>query len=331
MKPTLITTTTLLCMLLFTYVTAQELKFSEIASAELSKDARDGRYGGTYLNGNSIDVVYAYAPKKEPLKIDRYRFNNTLKFQNLSDEGLDKEKSANEFSWYVPESMAEKTEPSSLKWIYCNRAFGGGMKFTLGTMKKNFYKGFYVGREFIEEDNLKAKTGDIWRVIPGGFKSTSTIEAIATSNGFAQKAAKYGNPLTAPANAPILAAGIIQEKVKLKNPPPTNGNRVAIMSIDGNNFDNTNYNIYILPFSAMTMASGLGQDDYLTNLFVPLNAPSTVAEHKPLLWKDRKDIWCMIRFNDNVEMVDSVFFRSKLMWGNFQIHNGQGSTFAIGA
>ena len=132
----------LLSALLSAVVTGQELEFTEIASAELSKDAREGRYGGKYLNGSIVDVIYAYGPKKEPLKIDRYSFESGMKFKTVSDEALDENKSAEEFAWYIHEKMAEKIEPSSVKWIFCNRTFGGAMKFTLGSMKKNYYKGF---------------------------------------------------------------------------------------------------------------------------------------------------------------------------------------------
>ena len=105
---------------------------------------------------------------------------------------------------------------------------------------------------------------------------------------------------------------------------------MAIVAIDANSFDNSRYNIYPLPYTAVSMASGLGQDNNLCSLFAPLNGPTNVKELQHFLWKDKKDIFSLLRFNDNYEMVDSVFFRSKLMWGQFQILDGIGSTFVTG-
>ena len=37
-----------------------------------------------------------------------------------------------------------------------------------------------------------------------------------------------------------------------------------------------------------------------------------------------------MRFTDDRKLVDSVSFHSKLMWGDYQILNGQGSSFVLG-
>jgi len=96
------------------------------------------------------------------------------------------------------------------------------------------------------------------------------------------------------------------------------------------NFDDMQYDIHLLPFTALTITSGLGQDDNLCSLFAPLNGPTTIKSLKHLLWKENKDYFTVMRFSDDRKLVDSVSFRSKLLWGDFSILNGKGATFVLG-
>lgn len=105
---------------------------------------------------------------------------------------------------------------------------------------------------------------------------------------------------------------------------------MAVLTINGEDFDKTEFNTYILPYSPLVMASGLGQDDELSVLFAPLNAPSTVKEHQKLRWKDRQNYFTFMRFSDDRELTDSVSFLSKLMWGKFQVFNTDGTSMITG-
>jgi hypothetical protein len=297
----------------------------------MDKDVRkEGRYAGTLLNGDQVNVYYFLSSKKEGVQLIDYTFSNSLAFKSAEDKFVSSEDALKEFAWYLPKEKVDKTAPANEKYIFASAAFGSGMKIEFGTIKKNYFKGIYTDMTFEAEEKLKPKTGEIWRLMPSGYKTTSDIDAMSTSNGFYKEMQKYGNPLLAPASSPLLAVGVITEKVSVKNPPKTHANRVAILALDGNNFDDSKYNIYELPFAATTICSGLGQDDDLTVLFAPLNAPTTYGPNKHFVWKDNKDHFTLMRFNDNYELVDSVSFTSKLMWGNFQILNGQGSTFISG-
>ncbi len=117
----------------------------------------------------------------------------------------------------MPQSKVEALSDGSGKWLKAGRAFGGGMKLWRGHMQRNYFLGVYTGMDFIEEESVKPKAGDIWRITPGGFKSLSDIDAMATDNGFYNDVQQFGNPLLMPANATMLAAGVITEKVKLKH------------------------------------------------------------------------------------------------------------------
>lgn len=318
------------CIGIIVNVQAQELKINQLEEADLSKSSRKGRYAGTYFEDGKFTVLYLTSTKREGVQLDRYQFNSSLKYSDMQDVFVDDAQASQDYVWYMPRSKVEKIDPDNQKFIQGTRAFGGGMKIFLGTLQKQYYMGIYTGETFVEEKKLKPKTGDIWRITPSGFKSTTKIDAITTDNGFYKELPKYGNPLIAPANSPMLAAGIITEKVKTKGPWLTSGNQVAILAIDGENFDDSRYNIYPLPYTAQTLGSGLGQDNLLTVLFAPLNGPTNVKSLKHFLWKDRKNHFTLMRFSDDYELVDSVSFISKLVWGRFQILNGNNSTFVIG-
>ncbi|MBK8531914.1 MAG: hypothetical protein IPL64_08460 [Flavobacteriales bacterium] len=150
----------------------------------------------------------------------------------------------------MPQSKVEALSDGSGKWLKAGRAFGGGMKLWRGHMQRNYFLGVYTGMDFIEEESVKPKAGDIWRITPGGFKSLSDIDAMATDNGFYNDVQKFGNPLLMPANATMLAAGVITEKVKLSTDQEFAANRVAVLSVSGSDIENIPYDIYLLPHGA---------------------------------------------------------------------------------
>lgn len=322
--------TALLFVLFILQAHSQELKINHLEEAELSKESKKGRYAGTYYNEGKFKVLYLTNSKKEGVQLDQYDFDVSLNYGNMKDVFVSADDASKDFAWYMPQEKIEKIAPNSQKFIKATAAFGGGMKLYLGRMHKEYYLGIFTGLDFVEEEKLKPKTGDIWRITPSGYKTTTNIDALSTDNGFYRELNKFGNPLIAPANSPVLAAGIITEKVTTKGPWLYSQNRVAILAIDGNNFDDSRYNIYPLPYTAQTMGSGLGQDDNLTVLFAPLNGPTTVKSLQHFLWKDRKDHFTLMRFSDNYELIDSVSFISKMLWARFQILNGGNSTYVMG-
>lgn len=312
---------------------AQELKFAQLSTTEFSKEARNGGiYAGTIEKDGLVHVIMVTNSKKEGKKIDHYSFGQNMNFEKLFNNDFDNDVQENNYPWYIPKEKVESISPSSTKWLKTGRKFGGGLKFNLGKMKKNYNLGIFTHLTFEEEDELKAKTGDIWRINAAGFKSTSKVGKVDHDYGFREDLNLSGYEVTAPAGDPLLAAGVITEKVRTKGPWEFAGNRIAIMAIDGNNFDNSKYNIYINKYTAVPMASGLGQDDLLCALFAPLNGPTNVASLKHLYWKDKKNVFSLYRFTDNYTLADSVSFISKLMWGQFEILNGNDktSTFIVG-
>lgn len=309
---------------------AQDMGISKQSSTELTKTAREGRYGGTLINGDQAKVIYVYSTKDEGAQVEEYNLDIGGGEAKIEDKFINAEEAQNQLPWFMPKSRVENLATSKGKWLQATRAFGSGMKLNRGTIKKNYTLGVYTGMEFVKEESIKPKTGDIWRIQPGGYKSLSDMDALATENGFYQDLQKYGNPLLMPANSTLLAAGVIQEKVSLKSDQEYASNRVAVLSMNGMNFDDMQYETYILPYTALTITSGLGQDDNLCSLFAPLNGPTTLKSLKHLYWKDKRDYFTVMRFDDQRQLVDSVSFTGKIMWGDFQIINGQGSTYVLG-
>lgn len=317
-------------LLIGTSIIAQDLKISKRASVELTKSSKSGIYGGTMIYGDNAKVIYAISNKKEGAQIVQYDLSLAGEASSVEDKFIDKEQASKDFPWYMPKDEVEKISSSDGEWIQAGRAFGSGMKISRGRMIKEYKLGVYTGMRFEKEESIKPKTGDIWRITPGGFKSLSDIDAMATEYGFYSDLQKYGNPLFMPADANLLAAGVITEKVRLTNDQEFAANRVAVLKMNGMKFDEMEYDIYQLPYTALTVASGLGQDDNLCSLFAPLNGPTTIKSLKHLLWKDKKDHFTLMRFNDQRKLMDSISFKSKMLWGEYQIINGQESTFVLG-
>ena len=316
-------------LLTTTFLQAQDLKIAKDVAIDLTKLSRNGRYGGTLINGDKAKVLYVSSTKTEGVQLEEYDVNLAGGSAKVKDKFVNANDATETMPWYMPKSRVEKLADSKGKWLNATSAFGGGMKLFRGTIKKNYTLGVYTGMEFVEEESIKPKTGDIWRIMPGGFKSLSDYDALATSNGFYQDLHKYGNPLLMPANATLLAAGVIQEKVSLSRDQKYASNRVAVLTMNGMDFNDMQYETYLLPFTASTITSGLGQDDNLCSLFAPLNGPTNLKSLKHLYWKDNKDHFTVMRFNDQRKLVDSVSFKSKMLWADYQILNGNGATYVL--
>lgn len=323
--------TTIMFLLIGILAHCQKLEFASVSSADLDKvTAKTGRYAGTFLNGDKLSVLYFLSTEEDGVKLNNYSFDNVMKFDKFTDLFVTTEQAEQDYEWYIPKEKIDKVATGKEKFLRAGAAFGSGMKIEFGRIKRSYIQGIFTAWSFEEEGKIKPKTGEIWRIVPSGYKTTSDYTRLATTSGFSDDLYEYGNPLLAPATATLLATGVITEKISIRNPAQTNANRVAILAINGEDFDQSESNIYILPYSAISMGSGLGQDDNLCSLFAPLNAPSSVKAHKKLLWKDRKNHFTLMRFSDDYKLADSVSFLSKLMHGRFDIYNGNGSSFIVG-
>jgi hypothetical protein len=313
-----------------TFLSAQDLAISKTTEAELSKEAREGRYGGTLIDGNKATVLYVSSTKAEGVQAEQYDMDLGGGAATIGEKFIDANTAEKQLPWFMPRSEVEKLSEGNGKWLWTGRTFAGAMKLELGHIQKNYRLGVYTGFEFVTEEAVKPKAGDIWRITPGGFKSLSDYDALATSNGFYSDLEKYGNPLLMPADAYMLAAGVITEKVKLSLDQEFAANRVAVLSFNGKNLDDLPHDIYLLPYTAATVASGLGQGDDLCSLFAPLNGPTNVPALQHLYWKHHKNQFTLMRFSDDRKLVDSVSFDSQLLQADFSILNDEVSTYVIG-
>ena len=320
------------CLILLTNsLFSQDLVISKSATADLTKTTRKGMlYGGTLIKGDEAKVFYVSSTKEEGAQVEEYILNLSGGSGSVEDKFIKTEEAQTQLPWFIPKSRVEKLAPVNGKWLKAGSAFGSGMKLWRGSIKKQYTLGIYTGMQFIEEESIKPKTGDIWRITPGGYKSLSDLNALATENGFYRDLQYYGNPLLMPATSTLLAAGVITEKISLKKNQKYAANRVAVLTMNGMNFDDMEYEIYTLPYTALTVGSGLGQDWNLCSVFAPLNGPTNVKSLKHLYGKDRKDQFTYMRFSDDRKLVDTTTFTSKMMWGQYQVLNGQESTFIFG-
>jgi len=316
---------------LFNVCHAQKIEFDNITTVDMEKAViKSGMYAGTYFDSEKVNVLYYMSSEKAGVNLFNYSFDSQMKPKDFNDLFISKEDAEKEFGWYLPQEEVEKVASGKEKFLLAGSTFGSGMKVEFGRIKKHYQQGIFTSWTFEQEGKIKPKTGDIWRIQPSAYKTTSDYTKLATAYGFSEDLQKIGFPLLAPESATLLAVGVITEKIKIKNPPPTLGNRVAVLAINGENFDDTKSNIYLLPFSALGMGTGLGQDDNLCALYAPHNAPSTLRQYDHLRWKDRQNHYTMMRFSDQYTLVDSVSFQSELVWGKFRIYNDKESSFIVG-
>lgn len=314
---------TLIFIFLSATIFGQDLKFSFETSTPLDKKvAKGGMYAGTYLNDNEIDVLYFLNSDKSGVQLFQYDFDNNLKLNSSEDVSISDAEAKEKYEWYMPQAEVEKFATKNNRFLLANRTLiGAGMNIKYGSIEFLYEQGIFVDWKFVEEGKIKPKKDGIWKILPAGYKSTSDYTKFQTAYGFSQDLNRYGIPLFTPSDASLLGVGVVTDKVSIKNPPKTNFNRIAAISIENENFDAAIMEEYLLPYSAMEMGSGLGQDDDLCAVFAPRKAPSTLAAHKPLQWKDRQNEFTFMRFSDDRKLVDSLRFKGKIMHADFNVFN----------
>jgi hypothetical protein len=321
----------LLFLTVVTQLHSQELKFAFETSTPLDKKlAKKGLYAGTYLNNDQIDVIYYMSSDKSGVQLFQYDFDNNLKLNTTEDISISDSEAREKYDWYVPQADVEKYASKKNRFLEANRTLiGAGMNIKYGHIEFNYNQGIFVDWKFVSEGKIKPKKDGIWKIFPAGYKTTSDYTKLQTAYGFSEDLEKSGIPLLAPSEATLLGVGVITDKVSVKNPPLTNFNRIAAITVTNENFDAAEMEEYLLPYSAAAMGSGLGQNDDLCAVFAPRNAPSTLKAHKPLQWKDRKDEFTFMRFSDDRKLVDSLRFKGKIMHGDFNIFNTDNSSMIV--
>ena len=319
---------TLLLTIISFSVFSQQLEISSTQTVKLDKDVlKNGLYAGTYVENNEVEVLYYLGGGKSNTQLYSYRFDNNLTPANAGTASKSNDSS---YEWMVTQDDIDKFASGNERFFYAKSNLMGALMVQFGAIEKKYTNGIFVDWKFKKDERLKAKNDEIMKIMPAGFKSLSDYSRMNTAYGFSEELPKYGNSILAPVGSKILSAGVIVEKISIKNPPKTNFNRIAAVTISGETLEDVEIQDYLLPYSATAVTSGETPGNILGALFAPAFARSTVAEHKKLVWKDRMNHFTFMRFADDLSLVDSVSFNSKLMFGNFNIFPSNEAALIIG-
>ena len=325
----------ILFYLFLSLIITSELSAQVKTSTAEVKTLKKAIYGGTYFlpNGNSV----LFFQEKDELVA--YEFNGDAQFVTTHN-GLEANNLLNKID-YKESTVAKQlnaTEINSdlgLKVMYAKESWGS-LKLVDGLIYLSSTDKFINGFELEVKDTRKLKIEGTWRTANIGARAI--IPNGKTYYKFKARNGKYMSfDFTKATTHPIIpvggylqSAGVIAEKISIKNPSPHNANRLVIYKIGFNNEETSN--IHIMPYSMRGIGAGSDAQGNMTVMTVPLNAPSTYGPHKKLNAKDEeKSYLYLYRFNNNNELIDEQKIKSDLNNVNtYQTMVAGNKTYLIG-
>lgn len=139
-----------------------------------------------------------------------------------------------------------------------------------------------------------------------------------------------GSANFAPISGYIQSAGIITEKISIRNPSPYNSNRLVIFKVGGNPYEETS-DIHIMPYAMQGVGTGVSAKGNFVVLTMPLNAPSTVKAQQALRAPDeeRNNLY-IYEVGDDNKVISESKIKSDLRTVNFQAIANDDKTYIIG-
>jgi|GEM_PF-3385260 len=302
---------------LFMLMAAASTAFAQVKTgiAEV-KTLKNAVYGGTYaLSNGNIGVFF-----QEKDELVAYEFDEQAQFvaaHNGSDAvnmltTADLEKSPE-----LKQANAIEVKPGQgLKVLYANESWGA-LKLTNSLIYLSSTDKFIDGFKLEVKDTRKLKVEDAWRTTNIGARAIIPKDKMLYK--FKARNGRYvpfdfSNATTSPFvphGGYLQSAGVITEKISIRNPSPHNANRLAVFKIGFD--DSETSNIHIMPYSMRGVGAGSDAQGNMTVMTVPLNAPSTYKPHKQLNAKDEeKGYLYLYRFDVNNNFVDEQKIKSDL-------------------
>ncbi len=207
----------------------------------------------------------------------------------------------------ISTNAKEISDDRGLKVMYARDSWGS-LNVYNGLWVLNSDEKFVQGFEFQQEDKRKLKIEDSWRTAIIGSRTivpeNSRLFNFKAKNGKTVTYDLTGTPFI-PTNGYIQVAGVINEKVSIKDPSPYNQNRLIVFKAG---FDNTETSeVHIMPYSMRGIGVSTDAQNNMVVLTVPLYAPSTYAPHKALLAPDEeKNQLYIYRFDNNNNFIIAV-------------------------
>lgn len=316
MKPTL--------MVVFIFLVTQlkpQMSVVYSKSAEISKDAKKGLFAGTFVNPNGSAELFFFS-SDGPYG---YIFSPEGKFTGESQGGqvvtdmLTMQNAVSQDEVYENLPRVEEMDiiRGSSTWTG-NLAVKTGKIYLDATEKFNYGVGLDEGQV------MKPKLDDTWMSKLIGYRSYSPYqEIVLTAYNKHQRLFKFpesGKYVYAPVDGgSIQAAGVVVEKISIRNPSSNNQNTIAVFSLSGPKLENMTSNVILTPYSMQPMGVGKSTNDGMAIMVMPVNAPSTYKPHKRLRPEEGKRLDLFVyRVNSENEVIDSVNFASTSSAVTFQ-------------
>ncbi|MDY0078133.1 MAG: hypothetical protein RBR87_12765 [Bacteroidales bacterium] len=306
---------------------------SDVAPMEKSA-AKKGVYGGTYqLSNDNISVFYG-----SPDGIYAYEFDPNAKFikelQGVDAVGSLTQVTDESIEQAVTDGY-ELAADKGLKVMFAGSSWGA-LKLQKGLLYLKSDKNFIYGFDYEKHSTEKLKVEDTWRTLPIGNRAivpenlkTAVFKA-KNGKSMSYTFSSLGMANFAPLSGYIQSAGIITEKVSIKNPPPYNSNRLVIFKVGGDPYEETS-DIHIMPYAMQGVGTGVSAKGNFVVMTMPLNAPSTVKEQKALRAPDEaRDNLYIYEIGADNKVISESSYKSALRTVNFHAVSTDEKTFIIG-
>lgn len=302
------------------------------ANAPMTKDAAKGMYTGSYVLDND-HILICYETSNGTAY--GYEFSDNAQFV--------KEYQGEEFNALIARIKSTESvqvhnakEVNSLDVMYTSRNFGGGLVLRTATLYLNSDKKFIHGFELQEKDKKKLKAQDTWKTIEVG--SHAIIPDNLRQVKFQAKNGRHmlfnfdksESLVIAPMQGAIQTAGIIVEKVNIRQPSPYNMNRLAIYTISGNDQKESS-EIHIMPYAMQSVGVGRSAKGNFLAMTMPVQGFSTVKAQNKLFApsEDRNNLYIFEIDKDN-KVIHETVFKSPMMEVNYQALPAGNKTLLIG-
>lgn len=292
---------------------------------------KDASYGGTYMlpNGNFISF---YGSKKG---FSAYEFDNKANFvkKHLNDDAI--AILGQSMTEVQPNTEKALKEFENIQVMFVGSSWGA-LKLSLMDLYVKSDDKFIYGADYkvLEEKKLKAE--DTWRTVSLGSRAIIPDDLkeimLKANNGknmrFSFK--PIGNQIMTPIDGTIQSAGIITEKVNIREPSPYNASRLVVFSVTGKDMQESN-NIHLMSNAMQGVGSGMSARNNFLVMTMPLYAPSTVQAHKELLAKeeDRNKLF-IFEIDAENKVIGESSVHSPLRIVNYQSVPTPDKTYVIG-
>ncbi|HEY9115854.1 MAG TPA: hypothetical protein VIN10_14240 [Bacteroidales bacterium] len=296
------------------------MSITQSGSAELSKEASKGRFAGTYVKPDGSAELF-------------YLTEDGVYGYNFSANGIfTGEATGSEVMKDLLNMQTAESQTSEMKnlpvfkgdVIMGSNTWTGNLVVKTGELYLRTSDKFIYGPDFEEKETIKPKVDETWMSKQIGYRSYSPYKKVILSDGKGKQMlfefVESGKFVVAPSDGgSIQGAGVVVEKVSIKNPSPNGQNTLAIFSIPGNDPNSMNTNVIVTPYSMGGMGAGNTSSGGFAIMVMPINAPSTYKPHKRLVPPEDKRINLFVyRLNKENQVVDSVNFHSSASAVNFQ-------------